>query len=100
MRALVSEWESSGLKLAEFARAQGVAPATLSWWRWTIGRRERERRSPAPGAFVGVQLVGAAVAPPRPFEVVLPGRRVVRVPSGFDAAELARLLSALEAAPC
>jgi len=101
MRSLVSKWRSSGLPLTAFARDRGVAPATLSWWRWELRRRARARRSPAPTAFVGVEVVDAPVAArPLPFEVVLRGRRVVRVPAGFDAAELSRLLDALEPARC
>jgi len=101
MRALVSQWRTSGLALASFARDRGVVPATLSWWRWELRRRAQARRSPAPPAFVGVQVVDAPVAArPLPFEVVLRGRRIVRVPAGFDAAELGRLLGALESARC
>lgn len=101
MRALVSDWRSSGQPLTAFARDRGVTPATLSWWRWALRRRAQARRSPAPTAFVGVEVVDAPVAAkPLPFEVVLRGRRVVRVPAGFDAVELARLLGALEPARC
>ncbi len=99
MREAVEAWKASGLTAAVFARRLGVARATLFGWQWAIRRRDRGPAAAAP-PFVGVRLVDRLHARPVPFDVVLPGKRVVRVRSGFDEAELLRLLVALARLPC
>jgi hypothetical protein len=98
-REAVEAWKASGLTAAVFARRLGVARATLFGWQWAIRRRDRARTMAAP-RFLGVRLVDGLRARDVPFDVVLPGRRVVRVRPGFDEAEFSRLLVALERPAC
>jgi hypothetical protein len=34
----VRRWKASGLTAEAFAVREGIAPTTLSWWRWRFGR--------------------------------------------------------------
>lgn len=85
-RELITEWECSGLPAREFARRRGLNVATLRWWRWKLGADG----CPAP-AFLEV-----VVEEPEPPDLVVElGDLRVRVPAGFDARELRRLVAAL-----
>ena len=95
-RDRVRRWEQSGLGRAEFAAREGVHPSTLGWWRCELVKRDGEqRRGVVALARVTVTPdVHSAVA--SPLELVT-ARGAVRVPVGFDAPTLARLLAVLEA---
>jgi transposase-like protein len=95
-REVLARYEASGLGQASFARREGVSPVTLGRWREEFGARAGT--AGVPGGFIEVRLAGRASA--GGFEVGLADGRVVRVPVGFDAQELARLLAALEPARC
>lgn len=99
MRKLLARCKRSGLNRAEFARRQKLNPATVAWWASEIRRRDAARASaPTPSpSFVDVVVRPEALA--ASFEVELAGGRVVRVPAGFVAEDLARLLSVVEK-PC
>jgi transposase len=91
----VERWEASGLSAAAFAARERLAAKSLVWWRWKL------RASPlAPTAlpldFLPVRVVSTATARASmtgPIEVVLPNGRIVRVPAGFDEADLERVLA-------
>jgi len=88
----------SGLSVRKFAAREGLKAGSLSFWKWKLDRTGRPAEAPriAPLKFVELTAeIQAAPAGPS-FEVVLVSGRVVRVPSGFDAAELARLVAAVE----
>lgn len=86
-RAAVEAWRASGEALSGFARRHGVGAERLRWWK---------KRFDADGgtslSLVPVHVVdgGDAAA----FELVI-GAHVVRVPPGFDAGALRRLLEVL-----
>jgi transposase-like protein len=90
-RSLIAAQERSGLSVREFANARGLAPATLYWW------RSRLRREPA--VLVPVDVVETDLLTDhhrRPtFELQLGDSMTLRIPSGFDASELRRLIQAL-----
>ena len=87
-RELVEEWLASGLARQVFARSRGLSPVTLGWWRWRLGI-EADR----PPVFLDVIVAEpVTVAPDLVVEI---GQLRVRVPSGFDARELRRLVDAL-----
>lgn len=85
----MTEWKASRLSRREFAIARGVHVQTLSWWAW----RWRARPAGPPG-FVDVVVTDVVVARAPDFVVEVSGVRV-RVPAGFDAGELRRLVGAL-----
>jgi hypothetical protein len=80
----VDRWGRSGETCVAFASAHGLNPSTLSWWRWKL--------SLSTSPFLEVVVVEPEPVPD--FEVAVGDVRV-RVPLGFDAAELRRLVAAL-----
>jgi transposase len=89
----VARWEASGLSAGAFAARERLAAKSLVWWRWKL------RASPSPASspldFLPVRVVSTAAArsvTAGPIEVVLPNGRIVRVPAGFDEADLERVL--------
>jgi transposase-like protein len=93
-RELLAEQAVSGLNLREFAEAKGIKPATLYVWSRRLRARARRWEEPSP-ALVPIQ-VAREDGPREGYEVRLRGGRELRVPAGFDADELARLLLVLE----
>jgi hypothetical protein len=98
----VRAWTASGLSGAEFVRRRGLNAQTLSWWRWRL-RQDGERLEPvskgdAPLALVEVTPALHGVWPrveADRIELEVSGVQV-RVPDGFEAATLARVLEVLE----
>jgi len=108
----VSEHERSGLSVREFATQRGLSAASLYVWRSRLGvtrgrgkkRAGRLRRRPERDdgeELVAVELIGAAdglAADDAGGLEVAVGDVRIRVPRGFDGAELLRLVSALRSA--
>ena len=88
-RRLVGEWVASGASATEFAAEHGLHPTTLTWWRWRFRRDADAHRA--------LSFVEVVLDPPAATEFVVElGDAVrVRVPAGFDAAELRRLVAVL-----
>jgi hypothetical protein len=116
-RGVLAEQRTSGLSHSEFCRWKAISMNAYFWWKREIPRREAERakarvqgkeraearKLPRP-SLVPVRIrplpgVGSLEGD-RPFEVVLRGSRVIRVPIGFHAEELRRLVAVLEDASC
>jgi hypothetical protein len=58
-RVVIDEWERSGGSLARFARAHGLTPSRLYWWKKRV---LDDRRSPVQSRnAVSITLVPAAV---------------------------------------
>jgi hypothetical protein len=118
----VARWRDSGLSSREFAAEVGVNARTLAYWAWRLGqskrphaatgapaRRPRRQASSSPKAsetpvtWLEVVTDDRAEAGPTPaapsslFELVLCGGRTIRVPPGFDAGSLRRLITIAEA---
>jgi hypothetical protein len=92
-RAVVDAWRASGEPLAAFCREHGVARVRVARW---AARLE-------PGLavrFHPVQLRGG-VEPGsrREFAVELPDGTTIRVPAGFEVADLRRILAAVAPHP-
>lgn len=112
-RDRIAQWRASGQSVRVFCAAHQLSEPSFYSWRRTIACRDGDATpGPAAGpdhhapadrpAFVPVHIVAA---PPTNgsagLELVLGSDRVVRIPSGFDAATLRRLLAVLqEAATC
>ena len=94
--------------VARFCAREGVSVHRFYWWRRTLRERDGQsapevqvstdgKPSGADGeagkSFVPVRLPFLAEAP---IEVVHPGGLVVRVPTGFDAMSLRRILMTLD----
>ena len=100
----IEEQEKSGLSIRKFAEREGLKPGSLSFWKWKLARPSGAvKPSPvAPLRFVELTAVPPPPPPPAPcddgavFEIMLRTNRSIRVPAGFDARELARLVAVLE----
>ena len=95
-RVVVEAWRRSGEGRAVFARRHGIEPKRLSRWAARLDGPEKAVR------FHPVRLVQAdAEGGGKPMEIVLVTGHTVRVPAGFAAEDLKRVLGVLSAgAPC
>lgn len=90
-RELIEQQAQSDLTVEAFCRRRGVAVSTF----FARRRKLADRAGPA---FVEVT---ASTEPPAlpvadsPLELILPGGMMIRVPVGFDAVTLRRLMEAL-----
>jgi hypothetical protein len=91
-RGIVEDWLASGRSKDDYARELGVSPITLGWWQWKLGVVAPEPTRMT--RFADVVVVDPELKP-APDLVVEVGELRVRVPSGFDAGELRRLVAAL-----
>lgn len=84
------------------AKRLGIKVSTLRWWASQIRCRAARRQGAGPGsptALAAPAFIEVHVESRRPalgFEVVIENGREVRVPLGFDAGELVRLVQVLE----
>jgi hypothetical protein len=115
-RGVFSEQRSSGLSHSEFCRRKSISTSRYFWWKRILrqggdwkgtGAQRRDRRSggrPRVPSLVPVTIrAGASATAPgsfQLFEVVLRDSRVLRVPLGFHAEELRRLVAVLEGEGC
>lgn len=111
---VLEEQRRSGKSVARFAKDRGLVPERLYWWQRKLGREAREparRGRQAPrraSAMTFAEVRPRAVANARAgsgaaaerLEVVLAGGRRISVPSGFVAADVQRLIAAVESAAC
>jgi transposase len=100
----VRSWRASGLSVRAFCGEHGLSEASFYAWRRTLQRRQQTTVAVVPVHVLDDAPPGAldsgAADSGAALEVVLPGRCVVRVGPGFDAATLRRLLALLEGKPC
>jgi hypothetical protein len=104
-RAIVADFASSGLAVAEFCRARGVGEQSFYAWRKRLSRGGDRSAGPA---FVPVVVQGRGVGGSDPGSdpgsgpggacawIELRGGRVLRLPSSMAAARVAELVHALE----
>jgi transposase-like protein len=91
-RGLIEAQASSGLTVREFAEIRGISAATLYWWRSKLRQESTQ--------LVAVEVVEHEICTPQrdeppAFELQIDGSVTLRVPSGFDEAELRRLIRAI-----
>jgi transposase-like protein len=115
-RRTIADQAQSDLTVQAYCRRQSLNPATFSFWRQELARRDarstptrvRERptsstelaRSPA---FLSVRVVQDASAPiavSPTIEIVLPSGPIIRITNGFSTQALETVLSVLEARQC
>lgn len=94
-RRLIAAQSKSGLTVREFAAAEGIRAATLYWWRSKLRRDRRDVTKLVPVEVVerGSDLDSRGSTDG--FELHVDGVMTLRVPTGFDEAELRRLIRAL-----
>ena len=93
-RTMLQRWRQSGLSVRGFCARHGLARPSFYAWRRTLAQRDAEVQ------FVPVRLAAEPTAAPSnggaALELLLNGRRLLRIGPGFDAATLKRLLALLE----
>ncbi len=93
-RTMLQRWRQSGLSVRDFCVRHGLAQPSFYAWRRTLAQRDAEVQ------FVPVRLAAEPTAASTnegaALELLLNGRRLLRVGPGFDAATLKRLLALLE----
>ena len=94
-RGALGRFAASGSRKAAFCRAEGISTVTLGRWQKEFGR---SARSPGGAAFVEVRLDRDATG--GGFELELSTGRRLKIPRGFDAGDLERLLAALGRTTC
>lgn len=98
----LAEAEQRGDDYAAVGRRLGIQESTVRWWASQIRCRATRREEASPSRALAPSFVEVQVASVRPapgFEAVLHGGREIRIPLGFDARELGRLVHVLEQ-PC
>ena len=96
----VARWEKSELGRDEFAAKEGINGEQLSWWRWRLrklGVSLPEVEDSSVPSFVRLDVMDLPprIEPTDPLELVLSGGRRLRIPVGFDAETLSRVISLL-----
>jgi hypothetical protein len=94
-RRRLKEWQASGLSVRAFCKLRHLSQPSFYAWRRELAERDALRPAFVPVQVVGDESDGASDL----LELVLAGGRRVRVPAGFDAATLRRLLAVLEEQP-
>ena len=97
-----AEWQrrleacnASGLSPRKYAEREGFNAETFRWWRGLFRAEAKSKTRPKKASFVEVNPSNVAVSS---FEIVLVSGVVLRVSSGFDGAELRRLVDVMERA--
>jgi len=94
-RSLILAQERSGLTARDFAESRGIAPTTMYWWRSRLGRR-RAAPELVPVEIVEHDVTVERRGPRSPhFELQIDDAMMLRIPAGFDADELRRIVQSL-----
>ncbi len=102
---LIGEYVESGMTQREFCGREGISVGTLTYWLRRIGNTGMDEEA-GRTSLVEVQVVEdgeprVAKDHERPgYEIILSGERRLRIPTGFDADEVAVLLAVLEDGAC
>jgi hypothetical protein len=92
----VEQWRRSGLTRDAFAEREGISSPQLAWWSGRLRTLARGGEAGPASSTTFVELVDAGGG--LGVEVLLPGGALLRVPVGFDADTVTRLVGVLEGA--
>jgi transposase-like protein len=102
---LIAEYVESGMTQCEFCELEGISVGTLAYWLRKVGNTGMDEGA-GRASLVEVQLINdgeprVANEYERPgYEIILSGERCLRIPPGFDADEVAVLITVLEGDRC
>lgn len=91
-------WRASGQNLSSWARERNISRDALEYWKRRIPVAAPRVPSRSPLTLIPIRAMRPEVTDTEPIELVddaRPGLRI-RLPAGFDAASLVRLLDLLE----
>jgi hypothetical protein len=100
-RKRVERWKDSGLTAQQYATELGIKASTLQYWKHKLGKPEltpvrkpgRPAQAHALPSLIELQPIMSASS--AAFELELGGGRRLRIPVGFDAPSLERLLEVI-----
>jgi hypothetical protein len=95
-------WHASGLRIRAYCVRHHLAEPSFYAWRRTLAQRGLDTQAasaPPAVTFIPLQVQSDLPAPPV-LELVLTKGRLLRIPPGFDLAQVRDLLAVLEAEPC
>lgn len=97
VRSLIAEREQTGETWRALAARSGIAYPTLTGWAWRLRREQVDPKPSAPQrGFVELVPKDLPANDRGGFEILLPGKRRIRVGVNFDEGALVRLVRALE----
>lgn len=96
MAGVIDEFERSEMTVGEFAQARGFSKWQIYEWRRRIRRLREEEGKSGPGDSLFVAVHSAGLSSGERFELELSHGRRVRVPTGFNAGDLRRLIEVIE----
>jgi hypothetical protein len=91
-RRWILQWGRSGLSVRAFCTRHGLTQASFYLWRRELQRRDEETVSFVPVEVVASEPSGLTGG----IEILLAGKRRVRVKPGFDVVTLQRVIAVLE----
>jgi transposase-like protein len=97
-REMVEEYKASSMSQVRFASSRGISAATLQNW---LRKFHKSKGGEQPGKLLPVRVLPDSCLDDtqslgRSFEITLNSCRQLRVPSGFDAEEVKKLVHLLE----
>jgi hypothetical protein len=100
-RLLIDQWQASGLPVRAFCEGQRLAVPTFYAWRRRLRQRDGSACTvTAPVTFLPVHVRPDERSAPPPLELVLANGRRLRIPPGYDDAQLRQVLLTLEDCRC
>jgi len=93
--AIIADWESTGLAVAEYCRRNDIARGLFFDWKRRIREREDEARD---GDFVAVEFLAESGC--CGIGVRIGGDIELQLSKGFDESELFRAIQVLRKAGC
>jgi len=106
----IRRWSKSGLTQVEYCLREDLSLAAFRWWKWHLGQQDPSwPPTSCGGAMVKPRLLPVRLIPSPSlsptssesvFEVVLKSGYRIRVPADFRAADLRRLIEAVEGPRC
>ena len=94
MKTLLARRIRRSWSWAELSRRSGVPLWTLRWWQKRFARTDPSQDRTA--TFVPVHIVAPPPPTDAPFELITPSGFRIRIPAGFAADELSRLVKVLD----
>ena len=91
-RGVITAWRKSGLSTIDFARARGIVPQRVYWWRKKLQVDDNKEIDGL--KLLPVHLVDAKRG--EPVTVLLRSGHMLKVGRGFDEEAFARVVAVLE----
>jgi hypothetical protein len=95
-RGVLVAWRKSGMSVEAYARARGIVPQRLHWWRKRLRFGAHEAALVPVRVAEGPEEATAVVRRGEPVTVLLRSGQMLKVGRDFDEATFARVVALLE----